>query len=108
MGSDWPDRKLFANFLDKAEGLFIWAATVCDYLRLQVYPSKHLVALSLEPGPLCLPAEAKMDKLYSTILSACNWEDGDFAEGYKLLVGGIMAARYLCRHLLFEPYIKMH
>jgi hypothetical protein len=34
-----------------------------------------------------------MDKLHMTILDSCNWDDEQFIEGYKLLMGAIMVAK---------------
>jgi hypothetical protein len=34
-----------------------------------------------------------MDKLYLTILDSCNWDDEEFREGYRLLMGTIIAAK---------------
>lgn len=91
--ADWPGAKQLGAFKSKAEGLFIWAATVCDFLDLQLDPSKHLDGLLMERTPSGLRVEVKMDKLYSTILNTCNWEDEDFVSGYDLVVGTIMAAK---------------
>jgi hypothetical protein len=34
-----------------------------------------------------------MDKLYMTILKTCNWRDNAFVQGYRLVMGTIMAAK---------------
>jgi hypothetical protein len=78
----WPVEELLKACIQKAEGLFIWVATVCDYLHLQLNPTKHPKLLVSECNARGLPAEAKMDNLYSSILSNCNWGGGDFVHGY--------------------------
>ena len=93
LGPHWPNQKCVNAFIKKAEGLMIWAATVCDFLAVQLDPSKHLNALLTARSQLGLRAEVKMDKLYSDILSTCNWDDDDFVQGYDVLVGAIMAAK---------------
>jgi hypothetical protein len=90
---NWPQEEITDAFVCKAGGLFIWAATVCDFLAHQVDPSRHLNFLLFSNDKSSLRVEAKMDKLYSTILSACNWDDDDFVHGYGLLMGTIMAAK---------------
>jgi hypothetical protein len=89
---DWPGRELTDDFIAKAEGLFIWVATVSRYLSKSTHPDRKLVGVlsgRIAPG---LPAE-KMDELYSIILGACDWTDDDFARGYHLFMGTIMAAK---------------
>jgi hypothetical protein len=34
-----------------------------------------------------------MDKLYVTILKTCNWRDNAFVQGYRLVIGTIIAAK---------------
>jgi hypothetical protein len=92
--NDWPNPDLFDKFLEKAEGLFIWVATVCEYLLRQVvYPDKMLEVLLESMGESQLPPDQKMDSLYSTILDKCHWEDTDFVEGYQQVMGAIVAAK---------------
>jgi hypothetical protein len=94
MGHHWPGQKLSDEFMRKAEGLFIWVSTVCDYLCLNVIdPTAGLESLISGKSPTGLPAEAKMDSLYSSIMKTCNWQEKAFVEGYHLLMGAIMAAK---------------
>jgi hypothetical protein len=93
LAPDWPGEPLLHEFITKAEGLFIWVATICDYLRLKLDPSKHLISLLSNHGTSGQSAESMIDGLYATILSSCPWDDEDFATGYDLLVGAIMATK---------------
>lgn len=93
LSADWPEKDRTNMLVKKAEGLFIWAAIVCEFLSLHVSPGKQLDFLLSGTGQSGLCAESKMDKLYSTILSCCNWDDSDFIEGYGLVIGTIMAAK---------------
>ncbi|KAF7976873.1 hypothetical protein HWV62_5403 [Athelia sp. TMB] len=96
MGPDWPNERMIHDLKQLAEGLFIWIATVCSYLRTVYKPRAKLQALlskSLSQGLDGDPVK-KMDGLYATILSACgDWQDADFSEDYNLVMGTIMAAR---------------
>ncbi|KAJ7283403.1 hypothetical protein C8J57DRAFT_734394 [Mycena rebaudengoi] len=89
----WPDPQLRAKFLELAEGLFLWVATICHYLHSQVcYPDKMLERLLEKMRDSPLPPEMRMDYLYSTILDACYWDDNDFVEGYHQIMG-VMAVQ---------------
>lgn len=66
---DWPGKQLLAEFVQKADGLFIWAATVSDFLARVLDPTKYLKRLLSKRDASELPEEARMDLLYSTIIS---------------------------------------
>ncbi|KAF8205713.1 hypothetical protein K438DRAFT_1818360 [Mycena galopus ATCC 62051] len=85
---NWPNRQLITTLLDRAEGLFIWLATVCDYLFYCVSPDAVLEELLLETmRESQLPPEKKMDALYSTIMASCHWDDVHFVRGYQQVMG---------------------
>ncbi|KAJ6600347.1 hypothetical protein DFH09DRAFT_594299, partial [Mycena vulgaris] len=91
---NWPPPPLSANLLNRAEGLFMWIAAICDYLLSQVcYPDKMLERLLEGMRETQLPPEKKMDNLYSTILEACHWEDIDFVEGYQQVMGVLVVQK---------------
>lgn len=95
LDKSWPNENLLERFVNKAGGLFLWVATVSDYLRRSTYPDKKLESILSDDASsrLSVPAEEKMDKLYANILSGCDWEDNDFVEGYHLIMGAIMGAK---------------
>jgi hypothetical protein len=93
LGEDWPDQSLANDFTRRAEGLFIWVSTVCNYIHTTIDPNEELKLLASQRSPQGLPAEEKMDKLYMTILKTCNWRDNAFVQGYRLVMGTIMAAK---------------
>jgi hypothetical protein len=93
LGDDWPGDRVLKLFTEKAEGLFLWVTTVCDYLRRSLHPDEELRSLLSNRSPTELPAEEKMDALYLTILQSCNWKDKTFSKGYDLLIGAVMAAK---------------
>ncbi|KAJ7367570.1 hypothetical protein DFH08DRAFT_946555 [Mycena albidolilacea] len=92
----WPDQQLITTVLNRAEGLFVWIATICDYLFSQVCPDKLLEDL-LETAvtrETQLPPEKKMDGLYSTILVAAKqWDNPYFVEGYQRVMGGMVVQK---------------
>lgn len=94
LGEWWPTPEQIDLFIAKAEGLFIWMATVCNHLARSVKPAKQLNTLlsdSVLPG---VTLTAKMDRLYAVILAVCPWDDDDdFAPGYQSLMGAIMALK---------------
>lgn len=92
---NWPSQKLLRAFTQRAEGLFIWVATVSDYLLKFVDPTIQLESHISNSSPTGLAADGKMDKLYLTILQSCNWEDETFVTGYHLFMGIIMAVKTL-------------
>jgi hypothetical protein len=79
----WPNQQLITTLLDRAEGLFIWIAAICDYLFHHVYPDKILQDLLETMRESQLPPEKKMDTLYSSIMALCQWDDVYFVEGYQ-------------------------
>ncbi|KAF8205707.1 hypothetical protein K438DRAFT_1818347 [Mycena galopus ATCC 62051] len=84
---NWPGQQLIMTLLDRAEGLFIWIVTVCDYLFHGVSPDKMLEELLETMRESQLPPEKKMDSLYSTIMASCHWDDVRFANGYQQVMG---------------------
>ena len=95
LGEGWPGNELLEKFVGKAEGLFLWVSTIFDYLGTIVNPSKMFDTFTSESGTLAsgILAEGKMDNTYRWILESCNWNDPYFIEGYRRLMGAIMAAR---------------
>jgi hypothetical protein len=93
LGEDWPGQRLLADFTKRAEGLFLWVATFCDYLSLLLNPTRQLEMLASGQSVSGIPAEERIDRTYIMILSNCNWQDVDFVQGYSLVMGAIMAVK---------------
>src|SRR5258708_2042420 len=49
--------------------------------------------LDLDASRKKVPAEKKLDALYTTILSKCNWEDETFEHDYPIVMGAILTAK---------------
>lgn len=94
LGEEWPGEELAKMFISKAEGLFIWVATVCYFIRRATDPTRQLRRLVEDHPYFDLNSQAKMSKLYSTVLAACPWdEDEDFAQNYQPIMGAIFALK---------------
>ncbi|QRV93102.1 hypothetical protein RhiJN_21120 [Ceratobasidium sp. AG-Ba] len=90
---DWPGDGLRAQFVSKACGLFLWVATVCDYLRNRGDPTKSLRALLEQDGQTDTSAENQMDRLYAMILESYDWTDEDFVASYSQVMGAAIASK---------------
>jgi hypothetical protein len=90
---DWPGEQRIHDFTQQAEGLFVWVSTVIEYLLTAAYPDRKLSTLLYERSMQHFHAEAKMDALYAEVLSTCDWNDRDFVQDYKLVIGAIMALK---------------
>ncbi|KAF8069116.1 hypothetical protein FPV67DRAFT_1625304 [Lyophyllum atratum] len=93
LGGDWPSPLLLKDFISRSGGLFIWVSTVYDLLRSSVNADKQLKSIISSDTSPHLSPEQIMDELYLAILQRCNWKDTDFAHGYHLIIGSVMAAR---------------
>ncbi|KAF8594480.1 TPR-like protein [Ceratobasidium sp. AG-I] len=91
--SDWPGEQLRTEFEARAAGLFIWVATVCDYILSRTDPKRELEKLLSESRLTTTSAETKMDKLYAKILESYDWDDEDFANGYNRAMGTSLATK---------------
>ncbi|KAI0061596.1 hypothetical protein BV25DRAFT_725140 [Artomyces pyxidatus] len=78
---------------EKSEGLFIWVATILNFLWTCLDPIGQLDRILAEHSPSRRSIESKMDILYQAILDDCNWIDNDFKKGYYLLMGTVLVAK---------------
>ncbi|KZP14725.1 TPR-like protein [Athelia psychrophila] len=95
MGSRDSTEALVRDLTNLAGGLFIWIVTVFRYLRNADNPEGKLRALLAKTGtPGRLDPSKIMDALYTVILELCgDWQDPEFCEGYRMLMGAIVAAK---------------
>jgi energy-coupling factor transporter ATP-binding protein EcfA2 len=89
----WPGQELTMSFEARSEGLFLWVATICDYLSARSNPTAELRKLVSTSPMSHTSAEAKMDGLYVKILEACDWSDEDFVTDYHRLMGAAVATK---------------
>ncbi|KAJ7613170.1 hypothetical protein FB45DRAFT_803075 [Roridomyces roridus] len=83
----WPDQNTIDSLVGRAEGLFIWITTICDYLSSRMRPDEELAELLDHTREGQLPPELKMDFLYAAILKRCQWGDRNFSSGYEAIMG---------------------
>ncbi|KAF8335930.1 uncharacterized protein EI90DRAFT_3120176 [Cantharellus anzutake] len=88
------DKKV-QEILERANGLFIWVSTIFLYMETNSNDPMRTLGRLLDTGTKRsrVPAEGMMDRLYTTILKRCNWEDEDFAHDYPIVMGAIVAAQ---------------
>ncbi|KAF8335934.1 uncharacterized protein EI90DRAFT_278164 [Cantharellus anzutake] len=91
------DKKV-QEILERANGLFIWVSTIFLYMETSSNDPMRTLGRLLDTGTKRskrskVPAEGMMDRLYTTILKRCNWEDEDFAHDYPIVMGAIVAAQ---------------
>jgi hypothetical protein len=94
--SDWPGQQTIALLVQKAGGLFIWAATVCRFVSGGPRFTKRRLSLILQGDSSWMSAERKLDEIYLTILA--HSVGGDYNESekeelygmFKLIVGAIV------------------
>ncbi|QRV98423.1 hypothetical protein RhiJN_26442 [Ceratobasidium sp. AG-Ba] len=93
LGANWPGEQLRDKFVEKAGGLFLWVATICDYLRHRDDPTLELNKFILENGSSASSAEVRMDKLYASILESCDWDDPSFLNSYDRVMTIVVALK---------------
>ena len=73
--SDWPGDKKLEFLAGKSRGLFIYAATVCRFIRdPRLLPVKRL-DIVLQDNSAEQRSEQRLDKMYTQILeSGCVWK----------------------------------
>jgi hypothetical protein len=92
LDSSWPGAQIETDLEWRANGLFIWASTACNFIEQNRAPKKPLhLLLSERPSQrVGLP----LDTLYLMALEhAHDWEDDDFVTGFQLILGAIMVAK---------------
>src|SRR5258708_3846250 len=92
--SNWlPDFE--QKLVTHAGGLFLWVSIVMGYLKNKstdpVVAFKGLLDLNASQGNV--PAEEKLDTVYTAVLSKCNWNVKTFEHDYPIVVGAIVTAK---------------
>ena len=67
LAENWPGPKAISRLVQKACGLFIWAETVCEYIK--VNPKKRLNDLLHKDDAFAKPEQA-LDKIYLLVLDS--------------------------------------
>ena len=91
LGEDWPGDAVIRRLVQRASGLFIWAATALEFIN--GHDPRKRVGVILN-GDVACDAEAGLDALYGTALeSAGRWDDEDFVADFQNILGVILLAR---------------
>ncbi|KAF8339122.1 uncharacterized protein EI90DRAFT_2463744 [Cantharellus anzutake] len=87
--------KTVQEILERASGLFIWISTIFRYMKTANKDPMRTLEGLLNTGTKrsTVPAEGMMDRLYTSILKKCDWEDEDFAHDYPIVMGAIFVAQ---------------
>jgi NACHT domain len=66
--SDWPGEQITKLLVQKAGGLFIWAATACRFIGDGKRFAKSRLSLILQGDTSGMPTERRLDEIYLAIL----------------------------------------
>lgn len=90
LSTDWPGEDKIQQLTRCANGLFVWAATACEFINGHD-PRKRL-DLILQGNSFS--AGHSLDKLYQTALNdAGMWDDGDFVEDFRAIMGMVLVLK---------------
>ena len=88
---DWPGDEAIHTLVQRAAGLFIWAATACRFIDGHD-PWRQLDLLLR--GDVNSNAEQALDVLYKTALQTIGmWDDEDFIADFHAIMGVILLAK---------------
>ncbi|KAG9120102.1 POC1 centriolar protein A, partial [Ceratobasidium sp. 392] len=93
LGDGWPGEPLRSGFITKADGLFLWVSTVCDYLYSCEDPTEELKRLLSSNDVQRSSAADRMNSIYARILEGFNWSDDLFVVSYKRVMGTAVATK---------------
>jgi hypothetical protein len=89
MPNDWPERHSVQNLAEYAGGLFIWAATACNFVR-EAYDADDTLRNLLSPDS---NVANSLDVLYSVALETSGmWNDSNFATRASAVLAAIVLA----------------
>ncbi|MCJ1426480.1 hypothetical protein MMC29_004383 [Sticta canariensis] len=71
--ADWPSEQIVQRLIQKASGLFIWAATACRFVQDGKQFAIRRLNIILEPSNLdsTIAPEKHLDEIYVTVLKQC-------------------------------------
>lgn len=98
LSSDWPGDDACEALVQKAGGLFIWAATACRFVGRRRQLAKKNLCLILQGDTRAMKPEEKLDEIYLTVLRHSIGEEDDHHEVAELcrefqqIVGSIVIA----------------
>jgi len=96
MAADWPGQKSIGVLVQKAAGLFIWAATACRFIHEGQRYTQRRLSLLLEGSPFLTKPEKRLDEIYLTVLKSSISQDyeeqerAELCEALKTILGTIV------------------
>ena len=91
----WPGKKVIGSLVQKASGLFIWAATTCRFIQEGGRHAAKRLDKILQDSPNVTAPEKHLDKIYITVLKnsiSDNFDEEEKEKSYRMLreiIGGI-------------------
>ena len=94
LGKDWPGDETIETLLQRADRLFIYAATVCSFLEQARFPQKRLTEM-LSLTSTSTSSTKDLDLMYLLVLTtsmdnACEDEREDLSNLFRQIVGSII------------------
>ena len=95
---DWPGQQVFDTMVQHAQGLFIWAATACKFIRdgRKFAKTRLQKLMKSRNGTTGAGPEAHLDEIYTTVLCASirsTYDEDEEEEAYadlRLILGAIV------------------
>jgi hypothetical protein len=97
LGSSWPGEEVIRCIVQKASGLFIWAATACRFIREGKQFAKRRLSIILQTGGSVTAPEKHLNDIYMTVLkgSICpdytDEEKEDSCSMLRYILGSLVA-----------------
>jgi len=112
LGTPWPDEQIIEQLVERAAGLFIYAATTLRFIQDSIDGPEELLSLVLGATKSSLSATEHLDGIYTTLLQhsiLAKWGHQECAGRFRQVVGSIvimfntMPARNLAQLLQIPP-----
>ena len=101
VSNQWPSESDMARLVERAGGLFIWAATACGFIKDGRRLARKRLALILDGDSVIKGSEKKLDEIYTTVLIQSisgdydNQDKEELLELFREIIGSIV--------ILFDP-----
>ena len=96
LGAGWPGERVISVLVQKARGLFIWAATACRFIREGRRFAVNRLDMMLQGDTSTIAPEKHLDEIYITVLenSVCHdyteQEKGDANKTLREVLGSVV------------------
>jgi len=96
LGTPWPDELVIEQLVERAAGLFIYAATTLRFIQGGIYGPEEQLSLILSTAKSSRSATAHLDGIYTTLLQHSafgKWDDQEpeqLVRRFRQVVGSIV------------------